>query len=268
MKIGISTYAYPWSIGIPPYLPENRMDGYQFIKTAAEQDINLVQIADNLPLHKLSEIEREDLYKYAVDLGVEVEVGTRGLQQKNVLRYIRIAQQFNSSILRIVIDEKDFRPEVEEIKEILSDILPELEKSNIILAIENHDRFKAEELVDIVEFFQSSYIGICLDTVNSFGALEEPEKVIRVLGPYTVNLHVKDFKVTRHNSQLGFSIVGTPAGQGMLNITWVINQLQRYGCNFNAVLELWPPKEDNIEDTLIKERQWVVDSMDFLMSRK
>ena len=60
---------------------------------------------------------------------------------------------------------------------------------------------------------QLPYVGICLDTVNSFGSLEGPEVVIETLAPYTVNLHIKDFDIRRTDHNMGFTIFGTPAGR-------------------------------------------------------
>jgi 3-oxoisoapionate decarboxylase len=52
-----------------------------------------------------------------------------------------------------------------------------------------------------------------------------------------VNLHVKDFTIRRHQHMLGFEVEGTPAGQGMLNIPWLLGRLRDFGCNPNAILE-------------------------------
>ena len=69
--------------------------------------------------------------------------------------------------------------------------------------------------------------GVCLDTVNSFGALEGPAVVVEALAPLAVNLHVKDFVVTRHSSQMGFTVEGRPAGQGSLDVPWLFRELSR-----------------------------------------
>ena len=87
-----------------------------------------------------------------------------------------------------------------------------------MLAIENHDRFPAERLAGIVESIGSPQVGICLDTVNSFGCLEGPEHVAAHLAPFVSSLHVKDFTIRRAGHMMGFEITGTPAGQGMLDI--------------------------------------------------
>ena len=117
-------------------------------------------------------------------------------------------------------------------------------------------------LVEILQQIGSQYVGICLDTVNSFGAGEGPEAVVDALGPYVVNLHIKDFTVRRHPSMLGFEVQGTPAGQGMLNAPWLLSKLGRR--DFNGILELWTPPEPDIEQSIRKENEWALESIRYL----
>jgi sugar phosphate isomerase/epimerase len=105
---------------------------------------------------------------------------------------------------------------------------------------------------------------VCLDTVNSFAALEPPEVVVRTLAPYTVNLHVKDFDVVRVGHQLGFSIEGKPAGKGRLDIPWTIEYLKSKGRDPNAILELWTPYAGTVELTIAREEEWAAESMRYL----
>jgi sugar phosphate isomerase/epimerase len=100
--------------------------------------------------------------------------------------------------------------------------------------------------------------------VNSFGALEGPEVVIRTLAPYVVNLHLKDFVIRRHPSMMGFEITGAPAGQGRLDVPWLLNSLSEHGRDMNAILELWPGRESTMARTAAKEEQWTVESVRYL----
>jgi len=175
-------------------------------------------IADNLPLHNLSATDRMKLLTRADSAGIQVEVGTRGLVTENIEKYLEIATEFHSPILRVVIDLEGFKPSPEEIVCTLKSLLPLLKSKDIILAIENHDRFYSQTLASIMRSIDSKHIGICLDTVNSFGTIEGPETVIRTLGPFVVNLHLKDFCIERIYHNMGFVIKGTPAGCGRLNI--------------------------------------------------
>jgi sugar phosphate isomerase/epimerase len=143
--------------------------------------------------------------------------------------------------------------------------MSEFEAANVRLAIENHDRFRARQLVEILQAVDSEYLGICLDTVNSFGAGEGPDAVVAALGSYVINLHIKDFTIRRHPSMLGFEVQGTPAGQGMLNIPWLLESLRHAARqDFNGVLELWTPPESTTEQTIEKESRWVEESLTYL----
>lgn len=264
-RLGIGSYAYAWAIGVPGYDTPDPMDVFAFIEIVAEHGVTVAQIADNLPLHELSFDELKCLKSLADDKHIAIEVGTRGIQSQDLLEtYIDLARFFGSPILRVVVDSPQHHPSPADVINILRSQVNRLEQANIILAIENHDRFPARSLADIIRALDSPYVGICLDTVNSFGSLEGPEYVVKTLAPYVVNLHVKDFSIARHDHNMGFTLIGTPAGQGVLDIRWVMEQLDVYRQDYNAILELWPPPENTVQETIEKERQWAKQSITFL----
>lgn len=263
MKLGIGSYTYAWSVGIAGYpLPAHPMDAVALIKCAADLGVRVVQMADNLPLHLLSDLQLHEVQTLAEHTGIAIEVGTRGIAPDHLRRYLDLAKQFGSPILRVVVDKADHHPEPSEIVSVLRAMMPEFEQARIKLAIENHDRFKVHTLVDMIQQVDSYCLGICLDTVNSFGAGEDPKRVVEALGPYVVNLHIKDFTIRRHPSMLGFEVQGTPAGQGMLDVPWLLDQLVNR--EFNGILELWTPPEATIEQSIEQEKRWAVESIRYL----
>ncbi len=263
LKLGLGTYAYAWAIGVPGYpAPSRPMDALAFVRQAASLGLNLAQIADNIALHTLPNLDA--LLDETRRLGVAIEVGTRGIAHDHLRTYLDIAREFGSPILRVVVDANDHHPAPEEVVETLRAITPEFERANVTLAIENHDRFKAHTLAKIIRDIGSRNVGICLDTVNSFGALEGPDVVVSTLGPYVVNLHVKEFIVRRADHNLGFIVEGCPAGPGMLDVPWLVDSLRNFGRAFNAIIELWPAPEATIEDTIRKENEWVAASVAYL----
>lgn len=266
MKLGIGTYAYAWSIGtVTGEAPAVPMGVIGFLERCAELNVGLVQIADNLPLHQLSAEEQEEVKQRADRLGLEVEVGTRGIRPELLRAYLDICRRFGSPVLRTVIDTADYQPPVDEVVDILRGVRGEFEAGGVILALENHDRFSCRSFVEILERVDSACVGICLDTANSFGALEGPEVVVEALGPHVANLHVKDFTLRRVDHSLGFVVEGTPAGQGRLDVPWLLERLGKLAQrDFNAILELWPPPESDVEATIRKEDAWVVKSVEYL----
>ncbi len=260
--LGIGTYAYAWSIGVPGYeQPDAPMNHRGFLQAAADLGIRVAQIADNLPLHTLTDDERAALKRDADERGLAIEVGTRGIQPAHLQQYLAIAEQFGAGILRVVVDTAEHHPTVPEIIEILRGMLGQFEALGVTLAIENHDRFRATDLVTVLQALDSPFVGICLDTVNSFGSLEGPATVVSQLGPYVVNLHVKDFSIRRIGHNMGFLLDGTPAGAGMLDVPWLLGELDRHGRDYNAIIELWPPPEPTMQATIIKEQDWARQSV-------
>jgi sugar phosphate isomerase/epimerase len=264
MRLGIGSYAFAWSIGVPGHVPPRPMTAFDLVDMAAELGVRVVQICDNLPLHLLAEPEVDRLAGRAADRGIRVEVGTRGIQPEHLRQYLGLAVRLRSPILRVVVDTADHRPTHDEIVATLRPTLGELSDAGVCLAIENHDRFTARQFCEIVQRLSSPAVGICLDTVNSFGAMEGPEMVVAALAPWVVSLHLKDFQIRRADHQMGFVVGGRPAGQGRLNVPWLLEQLRAAGRDPNAILEQWPPPEATIDQTIAKEKAWARQSVTYL----
>jgi sugar phosphate isomerase/epimerase len=263
---GISSYTYTWAVGVAGSMPESSLNAAGLIDNAVKTGVSLVQIADNLPLETLKSNELEALKEYAVSTGISIEMGGRGLTPAHTIDCLEVAQKLDSPILRMVIDSPRFEPDLPTIISIIRDIVPELKSRKIRLAIENHDRLKAREFEKIIQSVGCDMVGICLDSVNSIGAGEGFETVCDVLIPYTFNLHVKDFVIFRAPHKMGFTVEGRPAGQGMLNLPELFERVEDTGLCHSAILELWTPPADNIEDTLMKETEWARMSINYMKS--
>lgn len=264
MQLGISTYTYGWSVGVPGDRPENPLDEQHLLDQANAFNVRLIQIGDNLPVHELSNEQLTGLKQRCEKETITLEIGARGLTDTRLEQYITIAQRLNSRLLRFVIDEPNYEPDITDIVGLLRNVAPVLERNNITLGLENHDRFLAREFADIVERVGSPNVGICLDSVNSMGAGEGLAEVVKILAPHTVNLHLKDFGIRRLPHGMGFQIDGRPAGQGMLNVPWLVEQISPYNRCQTAVLEQWVVPEDNRAATLFKEKIWAEESVKYL----
>jgi sugar phosphate isomerase/epimerase len=264
MRLGISSYTYTWAVGVPGHPPEAPLTVYDLLTRAAALGVRVVQICDNLPLERLKEQELQATVRQARELDIEVQVGMRGLDGEQLRIGLRLARRFGSSLVRVVTDTADSRPAPAEIVRVLRDVAPEFAEARVHLAVENHDRFSAAELAAVVAEAGSPWVGVCLDTVNSFGALEGPDVVIGSLAPMVVNVHLKDFDIHRMSHQMGFVIEGRPAGQGQLDVPQLLGRLRAAGRDPDAILELWTPPESALAATLAKEARWAEESVAYL----
>lgn len=264
MRLGISSYTYTWAAGVSGSMPENPLSAIRLIDKAVSYGLSLVQIADNMPLENLLPDGLTQLRSYASERNVAIEMGGRGLIPDHAMKCLKTAELLGSPILRMVIDSQGFEPDLQTIISIIRDLVPELKSRNIRLALENHDRLKAREFEYIIQSAGSEMAGICLDSVNSMGAGEGFETVSEILIPYTINLHIKDFRISRASHKMGLVIEGTPAGKGMLNIPELVAKIREKGRCESAILELWTPPEKTIAETIKKEEVWASESIDYL----
>ena len=263
MFAGIGTYTFPWAFGDDHGI-KNNFTALQLLDYACRNSIQYVQFGDNYPLHELSKERLQNIKIFAAESNINIEVGTRRLTIENAGRYINIAGFFGADFLRMVIDDENYHPGIDDIIIAIKEILPLLKNNNILLAIENHDRFKAAVLKHIIQSTDEAYVGICLDTANSLGAGEGITEVLQILKPYVINLHIKDILIKRADHKMGFIVEGTAAGEGIIDIPSIINQLKETGRCKTATLEVWSNAAGTIEETIAKEKQLAEKSIHYL----
>ena len=265
MEVGFGSYAMGWAAGPQP-AGAARADANAVLARAKALGYRRVQLADNVSLHHFSEDALLALAARARQDGVALEAGGRGLTDENLHRHLAVATSLGSWMLRFVIDGPGYEPTHAEALALLRRAVSRLREARVVLAIENHDRFGAVELADLVAACDSPWVGICFDTANSYGAGDDTLSALRSLAPHTVNVHLKDVSIRRVPSQQGFLIDGTPLGEGSLPIEEVISTLSRSERCRTATLEHWVPPEPDFACTLIKEEAWCVRSTALLRS--
>jgi len=258
---GISSYTYTWAVGVPGHPPPQPLDAFGLVARAAALRVPRVQIADNCPLDALPDERLAALAALARQHAITLEVGTRGLTPQNLKRHLDIAATLHAPLVRMVVDAPGVAPAPDEIVALARAAVPELARRSIVLALENHDRFPARTYARMIERIGSPHVGICLDTVNSLGAGDGFDTVLDALAPHTVNLHVKDYTVTRASHKMGFVVEGTPAGKGMLPLISLIALLTGYGRCASAIIELWTPPDASLDATLRREAAWADESV-------
>ena len=264
MVFGLSSFAFGWAIGTKGFTPQKPMTEMDLLHKTLRAGMSCLQLGDNLPLHTFSTERLDEFRKSVSQNNIRLEVGARKLTREHLDHYIDLALSFRSPLLRFVIDGDHYEPESSEIISIIKESIPRLRENDLLLGIENHDRFKAKELAFIMQAIDSEYVGICLDCVNSIGAGEGLEWVASVLMPFTVNLHIKDFIIQRVDHQMGFTVTGAPLGKGMIQLPSLIEKLSQYNRCESAALEQWVTPESTLEETIRKEEQWASESIEYI----
>ena len=69
MKLGISSWTYTWAIGVNEYAPPRPLTPLDLVDKAG-LGVQVIQVADNLPLHSLSVAQRRALALAAAQQGI------------------------------------------------------------------------------------------------------------------------------------------------------------------------------------------------------
>lgn len=255
MMWGICSYCYGWAVS------QGALSAEMLLEKAARFRLPLVQLSDHLPLLEMSAPALRALRSRADSLDLKLEVGIRGFTEEQIMKGVKACEALDARMLRIVIDLPNYEPDTNEVLEIFHRVAPALQAADVVLAIENHDRFSSRMLSELIREADSPQLGICLDMVNSIGAGEGIETVLQNLLPLAVNIHFKDFAIKRLPHLQGFIVEGRPLGQGMLPAKTILSQIADLPHEPNVLLELWTPPESDMQKTLAKESEWVAESV-------
>jgi len=267
VKLGIGTYCYMWAIGFKfgdkEARPAQPMSAMALLERARDLGVHLVQYGPNLPMTELSDMELDAIVRNGQAWDVEFELATRGLETEHLAQQIMLLKRLGGSLLRTIPELGGKPVEASCIPEYLQAILPVLQREQVKLGLEN-GKVPAKELAWALDKVGSPAVGVVLDTANSLAVPEGWQYVTEILAPYTICLHHKEFVVKRVWYMMGFTVEGQPAGKGQVDTPWLLETLDKAGAQYNVILEVWPPEEPNLEDTIATEDRWVRESIPYL----
>jgi len=110
---------------------------------------------------------------------------------------------------------------------------PVVRREAVVLAIENHKDWRADEFVELLQHFDSEFIGVNFDFGNNLALLEDPQTVAEALAPWIRTTHIKDMGARETDD--GFLLSEVPLGQGILDLPKLVTTCRRHfpGVQFN-----------------------------------
>jgi sugar phosphate isomerase/epimerase len=264
MAIGLSTYAFFWRISERVEHPLTMQD---MLEQTHQSGCSVFQICDYGRLETMSAAELTAVGRTAKKLGVQLELGTRGVTLDHLRRYLGFAEQLDVTLIRSMVNTAEHRPTDDEAIDLLTRAAPEYAERGVTLALETYEQVPSARLVGLVEAVGSEHVGICLDPANCVAGLELPTDVVARSAPYVKNWHVKDFAFTRQAGWVGFTLAGCPLGEGLLDYDGVVAAIQPAANDINQIVEHWLPWQSDAETTCALESQWTQHNVNYLRSR-
>ena len=223
MKIGIETESFHL------LFQYGKMNILDFIRKASEMGFDgvelnkipgwgieksLGQMGDDTP-ENLDAI-RDEIKKY----GLYAEIDTNGTSEADLKKALRVANHIGANVIRTYIKFDKFDGTVyKQTIEDLKNIVPELKKYRIKIALENHEYETSIEVIEIIKEVNSYWVGLHYDFGNSMMAWEDPVVAAEAMAPYTYTTHFKDHIIVEDpDSTYGYVVCGVPAGEGNIDL--------------------------------------------------
>lgn len=269
MRLGIGSYTYGWTSGtygsnISQETGFQYLTAHDLIDRAVAADVPVVQIVVKPDLAAMSLAELDSLRQYAQERNRTLEIGTIGSSPEHLRRFLAIADSLDAKLVRTIFTQAS--PHVIEERRQIALVAEQYAAKQVYLAIENHEASSFLDLQALCQEIDNEYIGICLDTVNSLGRGEGLREVTEALMPYTKCLHVKDFTVIRHKSDMELTITGASAGKGKLDIPGQLELLKRYCPDASVILEQWTPLQETLDATVQLQESWAEAGIAYLQA--
>lgn len=265
MAYGISTYAYFWRISErapqPLTLPEMLRDTHAL-------GGEVFQICDYPLIETYDDRRLADLRTLAGELGLTLELGTRGVRTEHLLTYLELARKLDVTLVRSMLNTADHRPTPTEATGLLKETVPAYAAAGVTLGLETYEQVSTDDLLHVVRGVDSPHLGVVLDPGNSVARLERPRDVVEATAPYVVNIHVKDFAFTRRDGWVGFTYAGCPLGEGLLDYDHLTSQVRPQERGINQIVEHWLPWQGDFDTTARLEHQWTQHSINTLTRSK
>jgi sugar phosphate isomerase/epimerase len=247
LDVGLNPYGLTYHLGLqgkgtPRANPLGKgLEG--FIAIATELNAKVLEIFDPW-LAELTDDGLRDLKKRLADRGM-APVVSAGLNMMGPIESaLRSARLLDAKVIRLGLSPvlegsraawgEKWSDLQKAIREGLAKYAPMAEAEGRVLAIENHQDFGSEELVDFCREFGPA-LGLTLDTGNTFPVGEAPMDFVRRAAPFVRHVHFKDYRVQFTDE--GYRLVRCAIGDGAVPLTEMMAEIAKHHAHMNAVLE-------------------------------
>ena len=281
-KIGIDDFSYHRNYGwiIPGQSDSGkRWTLEDFLNRAAELKVDTV----SLETYFMAELDRSfltGLKERLDDRGLEgmlawghpqgLETGKSKQAAEDLKRTIKLLKYFGNNTLHFRgggMADRNAEPQqlqIERLSKMLIEIAGLAADCGVILAMENHMDFTADEQLEILARVDASNLKVLLDTGNNLRLLEDPIEVVKKLAPHAAGVHLKDmFATGKGNPVTEWRKFWhtAPLGKGIIDLPEVLRILKEN--NFDGPLNL---EIDFLNPRWRDDDQAVVESIEYLRS--
>lgn len=247
LRVGLNPYGLTYHLGIQaagtPRANPNAVGLEGYIELASELGAKTLELWEGWT-GPMSEDALKALRERLEGLGME-PIGSTGLQRADFANTLRIARGLGAKVVRFALTPilcgdrsaagGEWRELVRSTWARLGELAPMAADQGITVAIENHQDFTSQELVNFcVE--TGPNVGIVFDTANTFPTAEAPLDFTRTIAPYVRYLHLKDYRVQFTTE--GYRLVRCASGDGCVPYREIVEMLGQHHTSLPAAIEI------------------------------
>jgi sugar phosphate isomerase/epimerase len=247
LRVGLNPYGLTYHLGLQgagtPRANPKAVGLEDYIALAAELGAKTIEMWEGWT-KELGDDALKALGDRLRGLGME-PIGSSGLHQADLANSIRIARGLGARVVRFALTPilcgdraaagKRWHELVDGTWEKLGRLAPMAAEHGITVAIENHQDFTSQELVNFcVE--TGPNVGIVFDTANTFPTAESPLDFTRVIAPHVRYLHLKDYRVQFTDE--GYRLVRCASGDGCVPYAEIVAILAQHHQSLPAAIEI------------------------------
>ncbi|MFT3797444.1 TIM barrel protein [Microbacterium sp.] len=261
--IGLGTYAFFWQHSDRVAEPLSLIGAFEATR---ELGVDLFQICDYAPLLEMSAPELQDAAAAARDLGLAIQLGTKGVEPAHLRRFLGPAEVFDARLVRSMLYGPGSRPTLDEARTWLEAALGAYESAGVTLALETYEQVATADLVALVQDIGDPHLGVCLDPANVVARLELPRDCVESAVSVVKNVHVKDFAFARQAGWVGFTYSGARMGTGLHDYPHLRETVRPHERGIDEIVEHWLPWQGDAKTTIRTERDWTRATLEYLRS--
>ncbi|MBN2296458.1 MAG: sugar phosphate isomerase/epimerase [Pirellulales bacterium] len=219
-----------------------------------------------------SELDEAVVKSFIDREGVYLELAMGTWNKKSLTKRMEIAVRMGARSLRafLIFDPlawKRYDKEKPSLMKKLEEAAAIAEHFKVPLAIENHSDYAAWQIAELVGNIKSKYLGICFDSGNPPSSYEDPVEAAKVVAPYTIQTHLRDFKIV--HTDYGLRYEGVPLGDGIVDAPEIVRILKNNGpvevLSIESAVRANPSK--SVEENLRYEDEGVYRSIEYARTK-
>jgi sugar phosphate isomerase/epimerase len=223
MRLGIDTWSYSFACAMRDVKPARRLTAWDILARVREWGLDGAQVG----LGEMPDPASADFEAFRREIaasGLFWEVSAGGVQaEAEVLRALAYSRALGTRVVRSFMEGFGIQFKGISLDDYVDDaiahirrLLPEFERHDMVLCLENHGGLRLRYLRRVLETIDSAHLGVCLDTGNPLLTLEDPLATVRELAPRTYTCHLKDWRLIRGPN--GVIVRGCALGEGVVDL--------------------------------------------------